>query len=198
MEIFKFLKDYPEIGTLAIATIFSALGFFGQSIMNFFLEKSKKKVEFRELLWKEKIQSAKKASEYYKLHMGFISLTAEQYEMYEENNSGAEELIKSTQVIIDNYKKKLLDFPHFEHYHISLFYDLDESYADEIVKDNYRCFQSIGSVNFDVTDSEEELDSKMNVLKENFGILKENHKKIIDIYNGYIKMIREDIKKLPL
>lgn len=155
-------------------------------------------MELQELFWKEKIQSAKKASEYYLFHMGFISLTAEQYEIFEENNSGAEELLKSTQEIIDNYKRRLLDFPHFEHYHVNLFYDLDESHADEIVRDNYKCFQNIGNIHFYNDDTLEQHNQKVDIMKTNYRTLVNNHKKIIAIYHGYIKTIREDIKKLPM
>ena len=197
MEIFKFLKDYPEIGAIAIATVSGAIGFFVRSIVSYYTEKSKKQLELKEVFWKEKIQASKKASEYYLHHMSFISLTADRYEMLENNKPENKELIKSTEKIIEIYKNRLLEFPHFEHHHINLFYDFDGTKTSEIVKEDYKCFQNIGAIEFYPNDTLEIINHKLEKLSENFKILKINSNKINDIYKGHLSTIREDLKKIP-
>ncbi|REE07637.1 hypothetical protein DFQ09_1155 [Winogradskyella pacifica] len=195
MNIFKSLLETPENWLLGI--VFGAVGYLTKTIVDNYLNKSKKRVELQELYWKEKIESAKKASEYYLYQIGFFSLTADKYEMIEEDRKGAEELVESTQELISSYQKRLIEFPHFEHYHINLFYDFNESKTKEIIKENYESIQNIHSVNFIETDDNAEFKRKFDVLKTNFGILKKNNRELISIYQNYLKIIRDDIKTLP-
>jgi hypothetical protein len=195
MNTIKYLLETPESWLLSIA--FAIIGYFTKTLVDIYLNKSKKRVELQQLYWKEKIESAKKASEFYLYQIGFFSLTADKYEMIEEDRKGAEELVKSTEELISSYQKRLIEFPHFEHYHINLFYDFNESKTKEIIKENYESIQSIHSVNFLENDDNSEFKRKFGVLKSNFGILKKNNRELISIYQGYLKIIRDDIKTLP-
>lgn len=189
-----------NIGTIPefwVVLISGAIGYSVKFVIDFFSEKSKKRVELQELYWKEKIEAAKKASEYYLFQVGFFSLTSDKYEMAEESRAGAEQLIESTQELVDSFQKRLLDFPHYEHYHINLFYEFNDEEAARVMKESYECMQNIYAIDFQSSDSLEVFDEKFASYKSNFRQLKINNRKMIDVYQGYLKIIREDIKTLP-
>lgn len=194
MEILNVLKEFPQSWLILISGIF---GFFAKTIVDYFIGKSKKRIDLQELYWKEKIDSAKKASEYYLSHVSFFSLTADKYEIIEENRDGSENLIKDTEELIVGYQKRLLEFPHFEHYHVNLFYDFDESESTKLIKENYGYIQNIHSINPKANDEDSVFEKKWLLIRENFGNLKNNNRKLIQIYKGYLKIIRDDIKALP-
>lgn len=119
-------------------------------------------------------------------------MTADKFEMIEEDRKGAEELVKSTEELISSYQKRLIEFPYFEHYHINLFYDFNDSKTKDIIKENYESIQNIHE-----NDDDEKFKRKFDVLKTNFGILNKNGRELIIIYQSYLKIIRDDIKTLP-
>lgn len=194
MDIFKFIKDYPEIGTLCIATFFTALGFIIKSLLSFYLEEYKRKNEIKDFFWKEKIQSAKKATEYYLHHMSLITLIGSRYEMFENENTENDELVKKIEQLIEIYREKLLDFPHYEHHHINLFYDFTNDEFSAIQKSDIEANQKINSLTFNDKDTLEVINKKIELAKQNFKILKNNSQLIFDIYKNYLQTIREDIK----
>ena len=63
--IFKVFRENPEIGTLFIATTFTAIGFIFKTLIDTFLEDKKYKKEIKRAYWTEKLGAAKKASEFY-------------------------------------------------------------------------------------------------------------------------------------
>ena len=195
MNFFEFIKDYPEMGTVTVATVFTAFGFVVKSILNFIIEREKRKNEIKDFFWKEKIHSAKKASEYYLHHMGLISLISSRYEILISENSGDSELIRNTEELIKIYRDKLLNFPHYEHHHINLFYDFQSEEISKIQKSDNLANQLIYSIKFEDKDNLETTNQKIDLIRENFVILKNNSQMIFDIYKLYIKTVREDIKK---
>ena len=72
--IFKILRENPEIGTLFIATIFTAIGFIFKTLIDAFLEGKRYKKEIKKIYWTERINAAKKASEYYYDHQELLGL----------------------------------------------------------------------------------------------------------------------------
>lgn len=134
MNLLDFLKDYPGIGATAIAIVFGALGWSIRNLIQFFIDNSKYNKELKTFFWKEKLNSAKKASEFYLEHMNYINLLKHQFEIFEKGEIGHQELYENIQKEIEFYSNKLKAFPHFEHHHINIFYDFDEKRSMEINK----------------------------------------------------------------
>ncbi len=180
-----------------IALVFGVIGFLGRTFIDFILNKRKKRIDLQELYWKEKIEAAKKATEYYLYQLGFFSLIADKYEAIEKGLIGAKEFVEHSEDTILKFQKRLLEFPHFEHFHINLFYEFNDSKTEEIIKSNNASAQKIFSITFNPKDDDDEFNRKFKVYKDNYGVLNDNHRELICIYKGCIKIIRDDIKTLP-
>ena len=111
MNLLDFLKDYPGIGATAIAIVSGALGWFIRNLIQFFIDNSKYNKELKTFFWKEKLNSARKASEFYLEHMNYINLLKHQFEVFEKGEIGHQELYENIQKEIEFYSNKLKAFP---------------------------------------------------------------------------------------
>lgn len=179
MEFLKFIKDYPSISALGISLISGGFGF----IFKYFIDNRNFKKELKAFLWKEKINSAKKASEFYIQEISNIVLMIEMLRLIENNGYLTDETR-------ENYKKaheRLVNFPHFEHHHINVFYNFGEFNDSEILK---RTLYLIGEIDRCIIgNNNEDIVPKIRELRLNY----EN---LINILNSRISVIRNDITNI--
>ncbi len=194
MNLLDFLKDYPGIGATAIAIVSGALGWFIRNLIQFFIDNSKYKKELKTFFWKEKLNSAKKASEFYLEQMNYINLMKHQFEIFEKGEIGHQELYENLQKEIEFYSNKLKAFPHFEHHHINIFYDFDEKRSIEINKRTFDINRELIELQPKEEDSLEEIDIKIIEIKKRASELKDNYEEHFNIYKKYLQKIRKDLK----
>ena len=193
--LWKLLVEYPKMGALLIATISSVLGYSLKTSIEYFLSLRKKKAELRELFWKEKIQSAKKASEFYYEHLSFLNLLSQNIDNEINEKEYSEALATSFQKQIVKLSEKTTNPSHYEHHHIHIFYDFDETELNLLNKKSFEIIQDLETIEILETDSSEQIEKKLNDAKEYQKNLKSNHEKSMKIYRRYLKHIREDIRK---
>ena len=194
MNLLDFLKDYPGIGATAIAIAFGALGWFIRNLIQFFIDNSKYNKELKTFFWKEKLNSARKASEFYLEHMNYINLLKHQFEVFEKGEIGHQELYENIQKEIEFYSNKLKAFPHFEHHHINIFYDFDEKRSIEINKRTFDINRELIELQPKEGDTLEEIDIKIIEIKKRAAELKDNYEEHFNIYKKYLQKVRKDLK----
>lgn len=194
MNLLDFLKDYPGIGATAIAIVFGALGWSIRNLIQFFIDNSKYNKELKTFFWKEKLNSAKKASEFYLEHMNYINLLKHQFEIFEKGEIGHQELYENIQKEIEFYSNKLKAFPHFEHHHINIFYDFDEKRSIEINKRTFDINRELIELQPKEGDTLEEIDIKIIEIKKRAAELKDNYDEHFNIYKKYLQKVRKDLK----
>jgi len=194
MNFLNFLKDYPGIGGAGIAIVSGALGWFIRNLVQFFVDKSKYNKELKTFFWKEKVKSAKKASEFYLEHMNYLNLLRHQFEIFEEGEIEHQELYDNIQKEVDFYSNKLKAFPHFEHHHINIFYDFDEERSMEIIKRTFDINRELMVLQPKEGDSFQEIDRKVREIKNKATELKNNYEEHFKIHKKYLKDIREDLE----
>lgn len=194
MNLLDFLKDYPGIGATAIAIVFGALGWSIRNLIQFFIDNSKYNKELKTFFWKEKLNSAKKASEFYLEHMNYINLLKHQFEIFEKGEIGHQELYENIQKEIEFYSNKLKAFPHFEHHHINIFYDFDEKRSMEINKRTFDINRELIELQPKEGDTLQEIDTKIIEIKKRAAELKDNYEEHFNIYKKYLQKIRKDLK----
>lgn len=194
MNLLDFLKDYPGIGATAIAIVSGALGWFIRNLIQFFIDNSKYNKELKTFFWKEKLNSAKKASEFYLEHMNYINLLKHQFEVFEKGEIGHQELYENIQKEIEFYSNKLKAFPHFEHHHINIFYDFDEKRSIEINKRTFDINRELIELQPKEGDTLEEIDIKIIEIKKRAAELKDNYDEHFNIYKKYLQKVRKDLK----
>lgn len=194
MNLLDFLKDYPGIGATAIAIVSGALGWFIRNLIQFFIDNSKYNKELKTFFWKEKLNSAKKASEFYLEQMNYINLLKHQFEVFEKGEIGHQELYENIQKEIEFYSNKLKAFPHFEHHHINIFYDFDEKRSIEINKRTFDINRELIELQPKEGDTLEEIDIKIIEIKKRAAELKDNYDEHFNIYKKYLQKVRKDLK----
>ena len=194
MNLLDFLKDYPGIGATAIAIVFGALGWSIRNLIQFFIDNSKYNKELKTFFWKEKLNSARKASEFYLEHMNYINLLKHQFEVFEKGEIGHQELYENIQKEIEFYSNKLKAFPHFEHHHINIFYDFDEKRSIEINKRTFDINRELIELQPKEGDTLEEIDIKIIEIKKRAAELKDNYEEHFNIYKKYLQKVRKDLK----
>ncbi len=194
MNLLDFLKDYPGIGATAIAIVFGALGWSIRNLIQFFIDNSKYNKELKTFFWKEKLNSAKKASEFYLEHMNYINLLKHQFEIFEKGEIGHQELYENIQKEIEFYSNKLKAFPHFEHHHINIFYDFDEKRSMEINKRTFDINRELIELQPKEGDTLQEIDTKIIEIKKRAAELKDNYEEHFNIYKKYLQKVRKDLK----
>ena len=194
MNLLDFLKDYPGIGATAIAIVSGALGWFIRNLIQFFIDNSKYNKELKTFFWKEKLNSARKASEFYLEHMNYINLLKHQFEVFEKGEIGHQELYENIQKEIEFYSNKLKAFPHFEHHHINIFYDFDEKRSIEINKRTFDINRELIELQPKEGDTLEEIDIKIIEIKKRAAELKDNYDEHFNIYKKYLQKVRKDLK----
>ncbi len=186
------MRDYPEIGALFIATTFTALGFIFKTLIDTFLENKKNKNEIRRIYWTERINAAKKASEYYYDHLELIGLMIHKIDIALNHNtpSSLDEIISVT---IEKLSQRSINPTSFEHHHIHMFYNFDFEIFDKL---NVQSFDLIKKLeNFEILESDSfgVIDKKLEEMKSILLELKNNHKTKKDIYKKYLKRINNDL-----
>lgn len=194
MNLLDFLKDYPGIGATAIAIVFGALGWSIRNLIQFFIDNSKYNKELKTFFWKEKLNSAKKASEFYLEHMNYINLLKHQFEIFEKGEIGHQELYENIQKEIEFYSNKLKAFPHFEHHHINIFYDFDEKRSMEINKRTFDINRELIELQPKEGDTLQEIDTKIIEIKKRAAELIDNYEEHFNIYKKYLQKVRKDLK----
>lgn len=193
MDIVKLLKDYPAESATGIATIFALLGWIGRNVFQLIIEHKKYNIELKTFFWKEKINAAKKASEFYLENLNFLNLVRQQFEIYESGKTEHTELFENIEKEVKFYSEKLKAFPHFEHHHINIFYEFDENRAMEINKNTFEIHQRIYDLIPLESDSIEQIDAKINKIKECSKMLKDNYSELFEIQKKYLNKVRADI-----
>jgi hypothetical protein len=194
MNLLDLLKDYPGIGATAIAIVSGTLGWFIRNLIQFYIDNSKYNKELKTFFWKEKLNSAKKASEFYLEHMNYINLLRHQFEIFEKGEIEHQELYENIQKEIEFYSNKLKAFPHFEHHHINIFYDFDEKRSMEINKRTFDINRELIDLQPKEGDTLQEIDTKIIEIKKRATELKDNYEEHFNIYKKYLKKVREDLK----
>ena len=195
MNFLEFLKDYPGIGATSIAIVSGAVGWSIRNLVQFFIDKSKYNKELKTFFWKEKVNSAKKASEFYLEHMNYLNLLRHQFEIFEKGEIEHQELYDNIQKEVEFYSNKLKAFPHFEHHHINIFYHFDEKRAMEINKRTFDIQRELIDLQPKQGDNLEEVDRKVIEIKKRATELKNNYEEHFKIYKKYLKEVREDLEK---
>lgn len=157
-------------------------------IANVIWEKSKYKREQKTYYWKEKINAGKKATEFYLEYLNLLNLFRLQFKLYKDNIiEGESLLVFIQQKKIDFYSHKLEQFPHYEHHHINLFYDLIEDNNFKIVNDNIEILGKIEKINQSKT-------IKDNEISELFGKMGDNYEKLYNVVLLQLKKIQKDLE----
>ena len=93
-------------------------------------------------------------------------MVRQQFEIYESGKTEHTELFENIEKEVKFYSEKLKAFPHFEHHHINIFYEFDENRAMEINKNTFEIHQRIYDLIPLESDSLEQIDAKINKIKE--------------------------------
>lgn len=194
-EIFNIIKEYPKAGAIGIATVSGSLGWLFNNLFQIYLENRRYKKEIRTYFWKEKLNSAKKASEFYLEYLNFLNLLRHSFETYETGKIEHQELFDNIQKEVQFYSEKLKAFPHFEHHHINLFFDFSDKRAMEINSETTKINQQILDLKITESDSVHIIDEKVDEIKRLSVNLKNNYAELFDINKKYLDLVRKDIKE---
>lgn len=194
-EIFNIIKEYPKAGAIGIATVSGSLGWLFNNLFQIYLENRRYKKEIRTYFWKEKLNSAKKASEFYLEYLNFLNLLRHSFETYETGKIEHQELFDNIQKEVQFYSEKLKAFPHFEHHHINLFFDFSDKRAMEINSETTKINQQILDLKITENDSVHIIDEKVDEIKRLSVNLKNNYAELFDINKKYLDLVRKDIKE---
>lgn len=194
-EIFNLLKEYPKAGATGIAIVSGSLGWLFNNLFQIYLEKIRYRKEIRTYFWKEKLNSAKKASEFYLEYLNFLNLLRHQFETYETGKIEHQELFDNIQSEVNFYSQKLKSFPHFEHHHINLFFDFSDKRSMEINSETTTINQQILDLRINENDDIEMIDNKVVEIKKLAEKLKNNYTELFDINKNYLDLVRKDLKE---
>lgn len=188
-EVTEMIKHYPTVSLAVIAAAFSMIGWIGNNIFQVIIDRYKQQKELKNFLWKEKINAAKKASEFFLEYLGFINLLRNQFEAIEFGKDENDQVAADLNFDIQLLSNKLKEFPHFEYHHINIFYDFNESRAFEITNENFEILARIhGLKSFNLP--KEEFDIQLKDCATKF---KNNYAELAKIYGGFIARVRNDI-----
>ena len=190
--VFKILRDNPEIGTLFIATTFTATGFIFKTLIDTFLENRRYKNVLRKTYWSERINAAKKASEYYYDHLELLGLMIHKIDIV-LNQDGPGDLPETIQKTIEIVSDRNVNPKSLEHYHIHMFYDFDTQVLDQSNMESFSMIQDLQKIEILNSDSPETINEKLNRGRELLQNLKSNHQAQREIYRKYLKKISEDL-----
>jgi len=190
--IYKILRDYPEIGTLFIATTFTAIGFIFKTLIDTFLENKKNKNEIRRIYWTERINAAKKASEYYYDHLELIGLMIQKIDIV-LNHDEPSSLEDTLQKTIEKLSQRTINPSSFEHHHIHMFYDFESESFDKLNAESFDLIKNLEKIKILESDSNNSIDKKIEKMKSLLLELKTNHLTKKGIYKKYLKKINNDL-----
>lgn len=154
---------------------------------NVIWENSKYKREQKTYYWKEKINAGKKATEFYLEYLNLLNLFRLQFKLYKESIIDDKDLLEQIQSENKFYSQKLKQFPHYEHHHINLFYELIEDKNYQIVNENAEIFQKINRI----SQSENVIENEISELFDKMG---NNYEKIYSNVLLQLKKIQKDLE----
>ncbi|TVZ10634.1 hypothetical protein JM80_3187 [Cellulophaga sp. RHA_52] len=190
--IFKILRENPEIGTLFIATTFTAIGFIFKTLIDTFLESRRYKKELKKIYWTERINAAKKASEYYYDHQELLGLMIHKIDIVLRQD-GPGTLPETIQNTIEVISQRTVNPNSFEHHHIHMFYDFDTEELNELNTKSFNIIQELQKIEILESDTTESINIKLNEGRNLLTNLKSNHQEQKKIYKSYLRMINEDL-----
>ena len=126
-------------------------------------------------------------------NLNFLNLVRHQFEIYESGKTEHTELFENIEKEVKFYSEKLKAFPHFEHHHINIFYDFDESRAMEINKNTFDIHQKMFELIPLKSDTMEQIDTKISEIKKYSKKLKDNYSELFNIQKTYLSKVRSDI-----
>lgn len=191
-QLFKLLQENPKFGAAVIAVVSASLSWLLRNIAQLIIDNYRYNKDLKTFFWKEKINAAKKATEFYYEHLNFLNLVRIQFELYEAGTIEHQAFIESIERDVNFYKEKLKSFPHFEYHHINIFYDFDETKTMEIGNKSIKIQQEIQEIIYNPNISTEEFHEQ---LKSCSRRLKENYSELFLINKEYVKQVRKDINK---
>ncbi|WP_282126799.1 hypothetical protein [Marinifilum flexuosum] len=186
-ELFVFLKDYPKVAGVLISLVSGSLGWFFREIFQIIVENKKYKRELRTYFWKEKVNAAKKASEFYLEYKNFLNLMQLKFELFEVGKIEYDQFIDKIGIEVEQLNLKLKKFPHLEYHHINLFYEFNEEKSMLLSNEINSLIQNLISLNAE----DAELDIKA---KKIYKAIREKYAELEVIVNGYLDIVRNDIK----
>ena len=190
-----FINDYPEFSIFLTAAVFSGIGYFIRQLFELLIANKKRKTDLREFFWKEKINAAKKASEFYYENLAFLKLVKQNFETQINEKEDSAVLTETLQKQIAILSDRITNPEHFEHHHIRIFYDIDEKSLDKINLESFELIQEMSTIEILESDDEKIIQQKKEKFKAVLNQLKINFEKTSDIYKYLLDKIRDDINQ---
>lgn len=190
-EIIEIIERYPKTSAIFIALFSGAIGWLLRNLAQLYIDSLKHKREVRTFFWKEKLLSAKKASEFYLEYINLLNLIQQQFDNLKSDNENEQEFIQNVENQVQFYTNKIQNFPHFEHHHINIFYDLINTGASEISVKIYELNRNL------IETSQKDIDfyQKKSQMNETLERLKKCYADLLGIQKNYLNQIRNDIKE---
>lgn len=196
MELFRLLEDYPKTGAALISLVGIFFGVVINNIVHLYQEKLKYKRELRSHVLKEKINAAKKATEFYLEQLNFYNLLIHQFEIFSSKDIADPQMIDDLNNEVQFYSEKLKKFPHFEYHHINLFYDLINEKSNDLVSESFQLNKEILDLRVRKEDSSEVIFKKISRLTEISKRQKEIYQEHYRILLGHLRDIRSDLSEI--
>ena len=193
-NIYETLKENPELVTFFLATSFTAIGFIAKTFIDTFLENKRYRKEIKKTYWAEKLDAAKKTSEFYYEQLELLGLMIHQIDIQIEQGFFGP-LAESTQSTIEKIAERTLNPNSLEHHHIHMFYDIDTSYFDKLNTETYKIFQEMERLDFKESDSDDDFSKKIAKYKEYLLQMKQKHEEKKIKYKEHLREIRNDLNE---
>lgn len=140
------------------------------------------KKDLKTFLWKEKIEAAKKASEYYLEFLNYINLLIVHLELLSDDDIGVSDLGKE----LIFYENKMKSKTTLDHHHINIFYDLISNESSELTIKIQKSIHKLTLIS-----ESDNLDLTKEIIEE----LKECYSELLNLYKKQIGNVRESIRK---
>ena len=188
MNFVELISQYPKESALLITITSSSIGWLLRNFLQNFIEHKKYWTEQKTYYWKEKIESAKKASEFYLEYLNLLNLIIIQFKLYREGKIEHKLLIENFEKEVNFYSNKLKLFPHFEHHHINLFYNFNNENILKITNENQELIQNLHEILGYVNIESEKISDILEKIHNNYDSL-------VKIHTEYLNIIRKDLKE---
>lgn len=190
-EILEIIEHYPKTSAIFIALFSGTIGWLLRNLTQLYIDSLNHKREVKTFFWKEKLLSAKKASEFYLEYINLLNLIQQQFDNLKSDTENEQEFIRNVENQAQFYTNKIQNFPHFEHHHINIFYDLINTSASEISVKIYELNRNL------IETSQKDIDfyQKKNQMNETLEQLKKCYADLLGIQKNYLNHIRNDIKE---
>lgn len=189
-EIVAIIEQYPKTSAIFIALFSGTIGWLLRNLIQLYIDSLKHKREIRTFFWKEKLLSAKKASEFYLEYINLLNLTQYQFDNLKSDNENEQEFQQNIENQIKYYTNKIKNFPHFKHHHINVFYDLINTKSPEIIlriNNLNRALIETSKENIDFSEKKNQMNGIIEQIKKCYA-------ELVEIQKDYLNQIRDDIK----